>query len=197
MCRRPPSRLLVKDPFSSFLAEHFISAYGFKVLATMKHPAAFFLSLQRMGWEFDLTFRKLSSLASMLDDREMAGISHAEPAARAGALWSCLYRCLVTVKERHPGQVLIVRHEDVCTAPEQIVEDVARWAEWDFTSEMKEYIADSTKGTIDIPSGRDAHVLQRKSASLPGLWRSRVNDRDQALLRDFAGPLMTDWYPDM
>ena len=46
-------RALLKDPFAVFSVPWFAKRLNCRVVITVRHPAAFTSSLQRLGWSFD------------------------------------------------------------------------------------------------------------------------------------------------
>lgn len=46
-------RALLKDPFAVFSVPWFAKKLNCQIVITVRHPAAFASSLQRLGWNFD------------------------------------------------------------------------------------------------------------------------------------------------
>ena len=113
-------RALLKDPFAVFSVPWFANKLNCKVVVTVRHPAAFASSLQRLNWNFD--FNDLLDQPLLMRDHlgkyrgEMSAIRAEDVIGQAALLWKMIYSVVYKFKEMNP-EWMIVRHEDLSRDP--------------------------------------------------------------------------------
>ena len=108
--RATHARPLVKDPIALFSAEWLAERFGMDVVVTIRHPAGFASSLQRLGWTHDFgefleDERLMRDHLAAFEDEIRAQAAEPGGRARAGdpALAHLLLGSSTATGERHPG----------------------------------------------------------------------------------------------
>ncbi|MEG3143813.1 hypothetical protein U1839_04030 [Sphingomonas sp. RT2P30] len=181
-----PRRLVFKCPFMSLSSQYLIDRHGIQVVFTIKHPAAFFASLRRVGWHEALP----------LDDMVAQGVIDAATrdaattaAARAGLFWSVVNAHALETYRRFPGATAFWSHEHFCRAPDSEMERVMAALHIDYSSAMRRAVAQATQGAIVEPDGNTVHALVRDSSAMADSWRGRISPEEEAELRTRCGAL--------
>ena len=175
-----PRRLVFKCPFMTLSSNYLIDRHGIQVVFTVKHPAAFFASLKRVGWHESLP----------LDDMVDQGVIDAATrdaattaAARAGLFWAVVNGHALDTHRRFPGASTFWSHERFCRAPDDEMARLTAALYIDYTPEMRSAVAAATHGVIVEPDGGTVHALVRDTAAMADSWRGRVSAEDEAELR--------------
>lgn len=174
--------VLVKDPFFSLCAGSFAARHDdVRAIFVVRHPAAVFDSVSRMGWQLD---------PALVDDDAP---DHDVPLWRALAgLWVRIY----SAAEQAAAQcdrVLLVKHESLCTTPlveaERILHFLGRARDRRTDAFIRERMF---AGTV-TPAGRDLHVRRRDAGALAQAWKRRPKP-EHALLTIACGALLETYY---
>lgn len=181
-----PSRLVIKCPFMSLASQYMIDRYQFKVVFAVKHPAAFFVALRRVGWDQVLP----------LDDLVAQGVIDAAtrdaattPAARAGLFWNVVNGHAQETQRRFPGQTAIWSHERFCRDPHAEMSRTADSLDIRYSQPMRLAIDHATQGEVVRPAPDTIHHLVRDAAGLVDDWRRYLSPAEEAELREQCGDL--------
>jgi hypothetical protein len=181
-----PSRLVIKCPFISLSSQYLIDQHGMQVVFAVKHPASFFVSLRRVGWDETLP----------LDDLVAQGVIDAAtcdaattPAARAGLLWNVINAHALDTHRRYPAAAAIWSHERFCRDPDAEMSRLTGALHIDYSPAMKLAVSRATHGVVVRPPAATIHELVRNAAEMSDDWRNYVSAEDDAELRARCGTL--------
>jgi hypothetical protein len=198
--REPPRLLVIKDPHATLAAHYLAARHGVKVVCIVRHPAAFFLSVSRMGWSVRDLLRDLyqqTSLAAVLDLPLWRAVERLTAPEQAGLFWRLVNRHVDDLA-RTPGVVVVVvRHEDLCTDPHGVFAAVAARLAIEVGPRTTAYIDRSTTGAwVQAPLGQQ-HALTRRSVEVPSAWKACLDERVRHAIRTQAEPICSRFYSDV
>ncbi|MBV6403008.1 MAG: hypothetical protein CNIPEHKO_03330 [Anaerolineales bacterium] len=194
-------RALLKDPFAVFSMPWFAKRFDFKIVVTVRHPAAFASSLKRLGWNFD--FNDLLDQPLLMRDHlesyrgQMQAINADDVIGQASLLWTMIYRAVHTQGQlnRH---LIIVCHEDLSRDPVNGFRDLYAALGLDFTSHAEEKIR--TSSSSDNPtelSRRKTHSVKMDSRASVDTWRSKLTADEITRIREITEDSARLFYPDI
>jgi hypothetical protein len=174
--------VLVKDPFFSLCAGSFAARHDdVRAIFVVRHPAAVFDSVSRMGWQLDPA---LADGDAPDDDvplwRALAG------------LWVRIY----SAAEQAAAQcdrVLLVKHESLCTTPLDEAERILHFLGRPRDRRTDAFIRERMFAGTVTPAGRDLHVRRRDAGALAQAWKRRPKP-EHALLAIACGALLETYY---
>lgn len=180
-------RALLKDPFAVFSIPWFVNRLSCQVVVTVRHPAAFASSLQRLNWQFD--FKHLLDQPLLLRDhlgpfREpMLSIPADDVIGQASLLWKMIYATVHNFRESHPEWIL-VRHEDYSRAPVQRFRELYSKLGLDFTPRVEKVILDSSSSENPTElTLKKTHSVRMDSAASAKNWRKRLSGEEIKRIR--------------
>ncbi|HAV78194.1 MAG TPA: sulfotransferase family protein [Anaerolineae bacterium] len=193
-------RALMKDPFAVFSANWFAQRLKCRVVVTVRHPAAFAGSLQRLGWSFD--FKDLLDQPLLMRDHlekyrdEMLSMKADDIIGQASLLWKMIYASVHTSRQLNPD-LLTVRHEDLSRDPVNQYRDLYKILKLDFSSRVERFIlnASSSENPKEL-SRRKTHSIKLDSAANVKNWRKRLSDEDVRRIREITGDVSRLYYSD-
>ena len=171
--------LIVKDPIAIFLSLHLAKKFGFKVVVTVRHPAAIAAARRKLGWYFnfnnwriqdDLWSEHFGEISEVIEgnSRDIIG--------NAACHWLGCYSFVKDIKEEIPEYVKIVRHEDFCFYPVETMRDVFRFADLSINYGIEQKIRELTQGnTLEKRKKNLGYVEARDAAGLIKRWRQEVS----------------------
>jgi hypothetical protein len=180
-------RALLKDPFAVFSIPWFAQRLDCQIVVTVRHPAAFASSLQRLGWSFD--FRNLLDQPLLLRDhlggfREpMLSISADDVIGQAALLWKMIYATVHKFSQFN-AQWLVVRHEDVARDPLNRYRELYGKLGLDFTPHVEKTI--TTSSSSENPTEltlKKTHSVKMDSAASIKNWRKRLSAEELQRIR--------------
>ncbi|HQU35877.1 MAG TPA: sulfotransferase [Anaerolineales bacterium] len=194
-------RALLKDPFAVFSMPWFAKRFDFKIVVTVRHPAAFASSLKRLGWNFD--FNDLLDQPLLMRDHlepyrgQMQAIKADDVIGQAGLLWTMIYRAVHSQGQlnRH---LILVRHEDLSRDPVNGFRDLYAALGLDFTPHAEEKIR--TSSSSDNPaelSRRKTHSVKMDSRASVDTWRSKLSPDEINRIREITEDSAQLFYPDI
>jgi hypothetical protein len=181
-----PRRLVLKESFLSLAGQYLIDRHGVQLVFAIKHPAAFFASLRRVGWHEALPLDELVE-QGVLDPAVRDAAT--TPAARTGLFWNVINRHALETQRRFPGAANFWSHERFCAAPDEEMQRLADGLRIEYSPAMRRAVAHATQGSVVAPPGDTVHQLVRNSAAMIGEWRQRVTPEEEAELRERCGAL--------
>jgi len=171
-------RALLKDPFAVFSMPWFAKRLNCKVVVTVRHPAAFAGSLERLDWSFD--FNDLLNQPLLMRDHlekyrdEMLAVKTDDIIGQASLLWKMIYASVHTTRQLNPD-FIIVRHEDLSRDPVNEYRDLYAKLGLDFSSRVQKFIEESSSS--DNPkelSRKKTHSVKLDSAAQVKNWKKRM-----------------------
>lgn len=194
-------RALLKDPFAVFSIPWFAKRFDFKVVVTVRHPAAFASSLKRLGWNFD--FNDLLNQPLLMRDHlesyrgQMQAVKADDVIGQASLLWTMIYRTVHTQRQLD-RRLVIVRHEDLSRDPVGGFRDLYAALGLDFTHHAEEKILNSSSS--DNPtelSRRKTHSVKMDSRASIETWKTKLSADEIQRIRDMTEESAHLFYPDL
>ena len=169
---RTASRVIVKDPTASLMADWIAKQFHAQILIVMRHPCGFASSIESLGWPLNV-HNILRQKELMLDHlepfRDTLRRARNDKWLTRGALWGALHTVFAHQLKRHSDWRLL-RYEDLCADPIGQYEALAQ----EYGLKLKE----STRQkiiTLSAKNSSDPGSTQRNSRSMPDIWRQRMS----------------------
>lgn len=180
-------RVVIKDPFLTFGARRLIEEFDCRVVFTVKHPGAFYLSLCRMGWERSVPVESLVR-QGIVGEAEAARAD--TDLKRTALCWNAVNGYAAAVVERHPGRAAFLHHDSFCSAPADALRAVTDRVGVPLGDGEVRRLRARTSGSVVVPPGAALHVLDRDSRAVGGGWRARISERDLREIAALCGPTL-------
>lgn len=185
------ARLIIKDPIACMSSDWLSENFNLNTIMMVRHPAAFAASLQRVGWDPDISaFLKQKAL---VDDHlyDLLPLLEKPPSnfvERCGLMWKIIYQVLNSYQDLHP-EWIVCRHEDLAMHPQLAFKCLYQTLGLEWTDEVSAKIREHTEARI-IPSADEdeVHMLKRNSRSSIDGWKSVLSARDTAALKRITSP---------
>ena len=192
-------RALLKDPFAVFSIPWFAKRFDFKVVITVRHPAAFASSLQRLGWNF--VFNHLLDQPLLMRDHlepyrgRMQAVKADDVIGQASLLWTMIYRFVHATCKVHPDFVMI-RHEDLSRDPVTGFRDLYARLGLEFTSKVEKKIlsSSSSENPTELSRGK-THSVKLDSRANVDNWRKRLTEEEVARVHEITADALELFYP--
>jgi hypothetical protein len=170
------------------------------VLVTVRHPAAFAGSLQRLGWSFD--FKNLLDQPLLMRDHlkkyrdDMLMMKGDDILGQAALLWKMIYDSVHSTRQVNP-EFLLVRHEDLSHDPVAGFRDLYSALGLDFNSRVEKFILKSSgSGNPKELSRKKTHSVKLDSAANLKNWKKRLAETDIKRIREITGDISRLYYSD-
>lgn len=192
-------RLIVHDPIAAFSSEWLAHRFGMVVLVLVRHPAAFAASLRRIGWAFD--FDNLLAQQRLVEDHlepfaEDLRRPPADPMARAGLLWACIYTVLLRFADRNPDW-LVRTHEGLARMPQPAFRSLYRRLDLTWNEGVAASIHDHTAaGNPARAADGVVHQLRRDSAASTRTWKADLTPDEVRTVRSRTDRVAARFYDD-
>ena len=191
-------RALLKDPFAVFSVPWFAQTLNCKVVITVRHPAAFASSLQRLGWNFD--FKNLLDQPLLMRDhleayrQEMTAIKADDVIGQAALLWKMIYHSVHTTRSLNPD-IQVVRHEDFSREPLNKYRDLYANLGLGFTSRVQKVIVNSSSSENPSElSVKKTHSVKLDSAANIKNWKKRLSEEELNRIRQMTAGVSELYY---
>lgn len=202
-------RALLKDPFAVFSIPWFVKRFDFKVVVTVRHPAAFASSLKRLGWNFD--FNDLLDQPLLMRDHlkqyrgQMQAVKADDVIGQASLLWTMIYKTVHSLLRHAQGsegqldrRLVIVRHEDLSRDPISGFRDLYAALGLDFTSHAEDKILNSSSSENPTElSRRKTHSVKMDSRASIETWKTKLSVDEIQRIRDMTEESARLFYPDL
>jgi hypothetical protein len=193
-------RILLKDPFAIFSTLWFVKRLNFKVVVTVRHPAAFASSLKRLGWNFN--FKDLLEQPLLMRDHlepyrdQMRSIKADDVIGQASLLWTMIYRSVHSSRILIPD-LKIVRHEDLSHDPISGFRSLYESLSLDFTPHVEKSIltSSSSENPAEL-SRKKVHSVKLDSRANVDNWKKRLTDEEANRVREITQDVLALYYPD-
>ena len=193
-------RVLIKDPFAVFSIPWFARRLNFKVVVTVRHPAAFTSSLKRLGWNFD--FSDLLDQPLLMRDHlepyraRMQSINSDDIIGQASLLWTMFYRFVHSARELNPD-FIVVRHEDLSRDPVNGFRDLYASLGLDYTPRAEKRILNSSSSENPAElSRKKVHAVKLDSRANMDNWKKRLTDEEVKRVREMTEEVAQFFYPE-
>jgi hypothetical protein len=193
-------RALLKDPFAVFSVPWFVQCLHCRVLITVRHPAAFASSLQRLGWSFD--FKNLLDQPLLMRDHlelfraQMQSVQAQDVIGQGALLWKMIYGVVRKFQQSTP-ELLVLRHEDLSADPVNRYRELYDKLSLDFTPRVEKVILKSSSSENPTAlSPRKTHSVKLDSAGSIKNWKKRLEPEVIRRIRDITGETAESYYPD-
>ncbi|MBK9925619.1 MAG: sulfotransferase [Anaerolineales bacterium] len=193
-------RALVKDPFAVFSTPWFAKKLNCKVVITVRHPAAFAGSLQRLDWSFD--FNDLLGQPLLMRDHleiyrnEMQAVKKDDIIGQASLLWKMIYASVHSTRKLNPD-FIVVRHEDISRDPINGYRDLYAKLGLDFSSRVEQFILNSSSSENPKElSKKKTHSVKLDSAANIKSWKKRMPEETVKRIREITDDVSRLYYSD-
>ncbi|MGZ9234174.1 MAG: sulfotransferase [Anaerolineales bacterium] len=193
-------RMLLKDPFAVFSTPWFAHRLNCKIVITVRHPAAFASSLQRLNWPFD--FQDLLNQPLLMRDQlepyrhEMQRMKPDDVVGQAALLWKLIYRSVREACERNPDFIL-VRHEDLSRDPIPGYRNLYQSLGLEFTPRVEKMILNSSSSENPKElSHKKVHGFKLDSRANIDIWKKRLTVKDIHRVREITQEISPLYYSD-
>jgi hypothetical protein len=193
--RRTP---LLKDPFAIFSLVWFAETLHCRIVAIVRHPAAFASGLKRLGWSFD--FADLLGQPLLMRDHlepyrvSMQSASAADVVDQAGVLWAAIYGTLQRLRAVVPA-IQIIRHEDLAADPIPGFRKLYDNLGLEYTRTANQAILDSSRpdNPSELSRGRVHSVKMDSRGSLQN-WKRRLSGEEVTRVRELTDGVWQAYY---
>lgn len=189
------NKLVLKDPFLCMSHDYFSTLDFVKIIQIVRHPAAVWCSIKNMGWVLNLNnfgsvnYKFIGNMK--FTDKENDEKSEVE---KFSIIWREIYSRVFIDESSISGSVKLVRHEDICLEPVLIFDSIFKFLDIEFSSEARRFLLENTDAeTVEKESGV-LHEIRRNSAELVNSWRSKINSRDEEVIKSYCGVLVDKIY---
>jgi hypothetical protein len=192
-------RALFKDPFAVFSVPWFAKRLNCRVVITVRHPAAFASSLQRLGWSFD--FNDLLNQPLLMRDHlepyreQMLAVKTEDVIGQGALLWKLIYSVVRRFQQEN-SELLVVRHEDLSLDPVGRYRELYAALGLDFTKRVEKVIlaSSSSENPAEL-SAKKVHSVRLDSAASVKNWRKRLEPDVIQRIHDITGETGDFYYP--
>jgi hypothetical protein len=167
------------------------------VVILVRHPAAIYYSLKRLGWRFDfnnLIRQKefMERYGSDLVDK-LYNYDKFNLVEEVGYLWVLLHRAVKDFKKRYPGWY-VVTHEDLCQQPIRIFKEMFRYLGLTFHNSIETKLANLTNGQRVDAQNNMTHDFNRNAKLLSRYWENKLATDEIKELRIICEKEMLNFY---
>lgn len=191
-CQASPK--IYKDPFMVLMSGYLASKYDAKVIVMVRHPVAFFLSLRRKEWFFDVAhLQKQPMLREKLPWLEE--IPDASPLElQAAVLWRAVYDIIFDLKNEFPDNILLIRHEDFGVNPVKVIGQVTDFLRVSPQSNdaINEFLRRITSGEKVVSD--KVHDFNRAARKLVHAWEPYANLPRFRQMKGYIGDVFYRYY---
>ena len=193
-------RALIKDPFAVFSVPWFAERLNCRIVITVRHPAAFASSLQRLNWTFD--FNDLLNQPLLMRDhleeyREpMRSVKPEDVIGQAALLWKMIYGIVRKFHEMN-AEWIVSRHEDLSRDPLNRYRELYSTLGLDFTKRVEKLIMNSSSS--DNPaelSPKKTHSVKLDSLASVKNWKKRLPEDEIKRIRKITEGVAEFYYTD-
>ena len=193
-------RALIKDPFAVFSIPWFARRLNCRVVVTVRHPAGFASSLQKLGWNFD--FKNLLDQPLLMRDhlesfREAMQASQADDViAQAALLWKIIYSVVDKFRKANP-EWIVIRQEDFARDPLNRFRELYSTLGLNFTPHVEKEIATSSSSENPVElTLKKTHSVKMDSLASIRNWQKRLAEEDIKRIRTITEGVNELYYSD-
>ena len=185
--------LLWKDPAASFLSEHLMDTYNFKIVVLVRHPAAVHYSRKKLGWIFDRNWWEQPDLKADFYGQELERLRSINDELLFGSLvtWNTIYTYFHQLYKTHHQSMLIIKHEDLCRDPVGIFTKIFDFSQIPFKDHIKQKIVEYTSGdAVNAQTDDKSKLSKRDASALISLWRDKLTDEEISIINQKSSHLL-------
>lgn len=193
-------RALIKDPFAVFSIPWFAKRLNCKVVVTVRHPAGFASSLQKLGWNFD--FKNLLDQPLLMRDHlelfrdPMLSIQADDVIGQASLLWKMIYSVVDKFCKANP-EWMVIRQEDFARDPVNRFRELYATLGLNFTPHVEKEIANSSSSENPTElSLNKTHSVKMDSLASIRNWQKRLSAEDIKRVRSMTEGVSELYYSD-
>lgn len=192
---------LVKDPFALVSVPWFADRLGMNVVVTIRHPAGFVSSLQRLGWSFglgDFLAQPELMAAHPIPAKDLEAnerfLRDGNEIAKIALGWKHLYRIVRNFLKSHP-HLIYVRHRDLALQPVEMFRLLLEKLELEWTPEVEKTVVETSAETN--PHERelgDHHNVNLDSKAALDNWKKRLKPDQIETIQSVVEEVAADYY---
>jgi len=180
----------LRDPFTTFAVGYIIKSYGAKAVCLTKHPCALYLSQkrQRQATHIEDLFAQPKLRNRYAGDISAGTWKLAKQHNSAGValLWKIMARA-ITSQAKDLKDLLIVRHEDLCLNPTEVIEGICDHFGITYDIRIEKYLRKTSQGNQVFAKGGKLHSFKRNSLALKDAWRGTIDPQDETMIQEVIG----------
>lgn len=193
---------LIKDPFTLFSAEWLAEKFDMNVVITIRHPASFISSLQKLNWSYDFShFLKQPLL--MKDhlqsfEAEIIEYSHkkVDLIDQASLIWRIIYQTVSNYIAKYPNWIYL-RYEDVARQPITSFEKLFQKLNLDFSNSVQTTVQNYCQpSNPSITPDSDYYLIKVDSKAHISSWKNRLTDLEIKRIRNQVETVSSNFYAD-
>lgn len=185
------NRVVIKDPIAVFLTRFLIEKYGALVVACVRHPCAVALSRKRLGWGFDLSGWK--DQADLWEDYILKQVGLPPDTNNSFMLsawhWKACYEQFIHLKKMFHGNVIFLRHEDICFNPIVEFKRIYKLLDLQWSERVQNKIVYYTSGDKSNVSSPVSVVKRRDSKTLALEWKEHITYKELLKIGEITKPV--------
>jgi sulfotransferase family protein len=193
-------RALIKDPFAVFSIPWFAKRLNCRVVITVRHPAGFASSLQKLGWHFD--FKNVLNQPLLMRDhseqfhKPMQSIQADDVIGQASLLWKIIYSVVDKFRKANP-EWIVIRQEDFARDPLNRYRELYSTLGLNFTPHVEKEITNSSSSENPTElSLKKTHSVKMDSLASILNWQKRLSEADIQRVRTITEGVSELYYSD-
>ena len=181
-----------KDPFQALMLEGHLRQNR-KAVAVIRHPAAVWLSVKRMGWEFDfLNFACSRLVEYLLPGIKLKDLLSKPEIEKFSYLWLIINKYIFSLN-LNPFLNIVI-HENLCLSPFNELNKIEKFLLLDSNDVSKSFIKENFfSGEADVANDT-LHVRQRDAATLATSWYDKISVEEELVIQNICGELVDQIY---
>jgi len=191
-------RALLKDPFAVFSAPWFAKRLNFKIVITIRHPAAFTSSLRRLGWNFD--FNDLLAQPLLMRDllesyrEQMIAVDQNDVIGQGALLWKMIYGTVYKFQQSNP-KWNVVQHDEFSLNPVDRFQELYSKLELEFTPRVQKFIEkNSSAGNPTELLPNKVHSVRLDSRANVKNWKKHLSVEEISRIHDITAEIAEHFY---
>lgn len=174
---RTTHRSVYKDPIAIMSAEWMYTNFNLDMVVLIRHPAAFVASLKVKNWQYDFNnyLNQSELMNTYLKEYKVQIKEYSENKKdiidQGILLWNTIHDVIAYYQSTYGKEWYFVKHEDLSLQPTEEFEKMFSKINLEFTSEIKEYIDETTKGS-------ERSKLVRNSKDNIKTWKNRLSEEE-------------------
>ena len=193
-------RALIKDPFAVFSVPWFAEKLNCRIVITVRHPAAFASSLQRLNWTFD--FNDLLNQPLLMRDHleayreQMRSVKPEDVIGQAALLWKMIYGVVQKFSEIN-SEWIVARHEELSRDALNRYRELYSALGLDLTKRVEKVIMNSSSSENPAElSPKKTHSVKLDSLASVKNWRKRLPEDEIKRIRKMTEGVAEFYYAD-
>ena len=188
---RTATRVVIKDPTASLMADWIANRFHAQILIVMRHPCGFASSLEALGW--NLGVNSLLRQDVLMQDhlegfRDVLNKARNDKWLTRGAIWGAIHSVFARQLASNPDWRLL-RYENLCANPTGQFETLAEefGLELNLSTRQKIEALSATDSTDSGSTRRNSHLM-------PDIWQHRMSPGEIDAVMGVVGEFGLDYY---